>query len=185
MKDIQKEVADWATYNFGANPIYQPTLGLTEECAEFYAARNHYTTHMGYDRTAAEEGRAKMADSLGDGAIYALNVCDKANLRFVDLYNQLVESEGADRTVSTEELLGGLGLLSQAVLKHSQGIRKVDFPKLRERVSMGVRLWIRWARFQAQLWGFDLEKVVEETWAEVSKRDWVKNPGGPAPEEQG
>lgn len=68
-----------------------------------------------------------------------------------------------------------LGELAHAHLKQQQGIRGED--KLHEHNAQdAIGDLIIFLTGYCSARGWDLQKIVQETWDEVNKRDWIKNP---------
>lgn len=68
-----------------------------------------------------------------------------------------------------------LGELSHAHLKTIDGIRgTAESHSLKERDALGDLLLFACAFASAQ--GYDLETILNETWEQVSQRDWIKYP---------
>ena len=88
LKNIQKEIGEWADKNFGDElsgnpnkwrPAYHPLLGIQEEVGELSHA--HLKEAQGI-RGTKEEHEAEAKDAIGDIIIYIADYC---HLRKFDL----------------------------------------------------------------------------------------------------
>lgn len=153
---FQQEVAAWARKNFGECLPWQPYAGLQEEVAEFLDPGN---------------GPEEWADAIGDQCIYAANLCQMLGIDFDELVFEPAQS------LTHRELMGALGLGWRAILKHSQGIRGYNDDKRKDEVLIALIAWMRWAKWECHALGIkppDFHAM--QTWAKVSKRDWVAHP---------
>lgn len=164
--DLQRDISSWATRNFGDNPAWQPQLGLIEEVGEFFAAITDTQTPI----------IPAITDALGDQAIYALNLCEKVGIHFAaDIAND--DLGNGPQHLLDRELIGALALGCRAILKNAQGIRGMTWLERRNQLVISISMWYRWAQYQVEVLSLeDLEDIVTSTWAQVSKRDWLKNP---------
>lgn len=172
-EELQHDVASWAVKNFGQVQAWAPMLGLVEEVGEYFAARNSLGDYSHRD---------EMRDALGDQAIYVLNLCEVSGLQF-----HLDVARGPDltRKAAAEELFGMVGFGCRAILKNSQGIRGFSWEKRRDQLRLSLRGWYLWASWEAvsnALVTYDTDEgsvllpIVQQTWAQVRRRDWVKHP---------
>lgn len=160
--ELQSDVVAWATKNFGDNPIWQPMLGLVEEVGEYFVAINNGGS------------RSEMEDALGDQCVYALNLCEKAGISF----SEDIATKEDRKYIKPDELLVALALSSRAILKNAQGIRNFTWETRRDYLRLHLGFWYQWACWEAISHSMpSLLTITRQVWAEVRKRDWVKNPG--------
>lgn len=158
--ELQSDVTLWATKNFGDGPAWQPMLGLIEEVGEYYAAENSLWA------------KDEMVDALGDQCIYVLNLCEKVGVNFG---RDIATQEPCKLTA--KELMGCLALSSRAILKHSQAIRNFTWEVRRDHLLTSLGMWYRWASYEAAArTTTPLLEITQQIWANVRKRDWVKDP---------
>lgn len=69
-----------------------------------------------------------------------------------------------------------LGELSFAVLKNKQGIRGVGEEEIIELVKDAHADLIIFSLGLAELYGYSLEEVLQQTWDGVKQRNWVEDP---------
>ena len=160
MKDwheLAREINEWALRNYGAkSEPWQLLLGMVEEIGEFVDSRE-------------KNSREGMADSLGDQAIYALNLAFTMGVEF--------PAFDEPKLIMYDTLMKGIGTASRGILKKSQGIRGYDEAKTRGVVSQGLDCWRRWANQQVRMYALQpLRLITCDVWAQVSQRDWKKNP---------
>ena len=75
-------------------------------------------------------------------------------------------------TTATEQYMGmveELGELSHELLKDKQGIRSASEAKAKDAVGDLMIFTLNFCSMQ----GWDLEEIMDETWAEVSQRNWI------------
>lgn len=97
----------------------------------------------------------------------------RALLGVIEELGELVEADPSS-TDHIIELIRALGRLSHSQLKSEQGIRvNKDHEALaKDAVADMIIFLISYCNDK----GFDLEDTVRETWNEVKKRDWKRNP---------
>lgn len=74
-----------------------------------------------------------------------------------------------------------VGELAHSHLKQKQGIRSNEDHEAKSKDAIGD-MCIFLANY-CNLRGYDLHEIIETTWSEVSKRDWIKYPNTGRPEE--
>ncbi len=165
--NLQSETAAWASKNFGANPPWQPMMGLVEEVGEFMSVDERPTLISN-----ASYLRAERIDALGDQAIYVLNLCEKVGMNFSGTISGDPPADLTDR-----ELVGALALGCHAVLKNSQGIRGMTVERMRDQLRIALGLWFGWAQEQTRDYGLpDMLTITKGVWEQVRKRNWVQDP---------
>lgn len=165
--DLQIDVAQWSTTNFGFQQSKQdpdmfldslaPLMGMAEEIGEWMEA----------------ETKPDQRDALGDLLVYLLDYTSREGLLLQRVPERILE---ADPMV---EILGSLGKLFHATLKRHQGIRGMD--------DRGRYCLVRDTAILKIINAVDalcLEEfkepaysVAKDTWDKVvAKRDWKRNP---------
>jgi len=161
---IQREVGQWSFTNFGLQKsvvvrdmnlrAIAPLLGITEEIGEL-----------------CESGDIdSFNDAVADATIYLCDFTHRMDIILSDEY--LVPSIFIEKifTVKLLYLFSTVGRLNHLVLKHHQGIRKVDDVKLKLLVSSIDLL----QHLQIMSQG-DFLTILQETWDNVKKRNWKSN----------
>jgi NTP pyrophosphatase (non-canonical NTP hydrolase) len=101
-----------------------------------------------------------------------------ANKNFGDRLRKMGELGEDEPRPAWHPLLGlgeELGELDHAYLKMQQKIRGSSKKHIDEAKDAVGDILIYLADFCA-LMGFDMQEIIEETWNQVQKRDWEKNP---------
>lgn len=154
---------EWVAHNFPDNKLPRPqetTLGLIEEIGEL--AHSHLKELQNI-RGTAEEHQANAKDAVGDATVYLLGVLS---------FHGVVPDESRLPTFFIAKLDSPQGCIFQASKWAGQvGELTNEFSAERKTGRIAVAL-----RSYCQLRGWDYEQIVTETWAKVSKRDWIENP---------
>jgi len=173
---LQDEVSLWSRHNFGDQPTVNPLLGAVEELGEL---DEHYTRWKNARDTGDLLGdkdthHANTEDAVGDMMIYLADYCGRAGLNMAQC-----EIIGARSHVTADPVINSaieVGKLAHAHLKCAQGIRTTEDHEMARRTQVG-RL-IVWLRLFGRNSDMDFDGVVINTWEEVRKRDWKKDPAG-------
>lgn len=88
LRDAQRRHRQWAIYNFGEHPAWQPLLGVVEELGEL--AHAHLKAEQGI-RTTEDHSAAKR-DAVADIVIYLMDYC---SCEGIDLESTLEEVHAA------------------------------------------------------------------------------------------
>lgn len=86
LRKIQREQNSWSKKNFGNSPPYRPVLGVCEEAGEL--AHHQLKMEQGIRGSRAEH-LSGMYDSIGDIAVYLLQVCNNHGWDFSDLVSEV------------------------------------------------------------------------------------------------
>lgn len=194
---LQEEVGAWAGRNFPGSTDNESFHGVVEEIGELADALiRHQEALDKCDGDAEDEALDALGDAIGDATVF---LADYAGRRGISISSVLAElglpfatlsqfqdevSMGADTLDDPVlRLTAAIGDLAHARLKMRQGIRAATAIQLAaERGAVG-RIAI-WLSVLCSREGLDYGVAVDQTWAEVSKRDWVANPEtGRAPQQ--
>jgi hypothetical protein len=172
-------VGEWAKYNFGYKRA--PHIGVIEEIGEAaHCVLKQIQGIRGFDDMNVF--MEKFGDALADGMIYLADWCSEHNTYF-----QFGRGQGAvpitvdDQNKIITHLLQATAMITlQADREPAERydlkvVQESEFNMAAQRICTGFEMW-------AQVYGLDLRMLVAHTWAKVSQRDWVKNPGGPSAE---
>lgn len=77
LHQIQSEVAEWSTRNFGQQPSVNPLLGVVEEVGELSHA---YLKRQQGIRGTPEEHAAAIRDAVGDIVIFLCDFCAREGI---------------------------------------------------------------------------------------------------------
>jgi NTP pyrophosphatase (non-canonical NTP hydrolase) len=104
LDQIQAEIIEWQTRNFGEGPAVHPLMGMAEETGELAGAlSNESHQALAYFlgqlfhsvlkdeqniRGSHDEHMAKAKDALGDWAVYAMAYCAKRGWKFSDIVEE-------------------------------------------------------------------------------------------------
>jgi NTP pyrophosphatase (non-canonical NTP hydrolase) len=150
--ELSREITAWADHNFD---YHNPAFGVAEEAGELVhcVLKNRQGI-----RGKPEEFKASAADALADATIFALHWIGLSG-------QQLMEEElRNDLNWCEERMLANLFILSGRFIESKLTAQRFIVPIL---CQLGAL---------AQFYGLDLITITNDTWAEVSKRDWRKFP---------
>jgi NTP pyrophosphatase (non-canonical NTP hydrolase) len=177
LANIQSAVSTWSHYNFRDRMPYgkNSALGLVEEVGEL--AHAVLKSRQKIRGTAIEHLHAQR-DAIGDVLIY---LCDTAADVGIDLKDfQTDHRESTDETCLLGMLATSAGNVAWAC--DALGAYPENLPR-----SMTPYLN---SMMQSVVWycnhlGWDYLEILEETWARVKDRDWIKYPDTGRPPEKG
>lgn len=161
--EVKNQVGEWSAANFGDNGMgefkyLRPYMGIFEELEELESAERLLRL---FPQSSKLEIMDEIKDALGDICIYMLDFCYQL---------------GVDVPQYQAEFLQ-VGEIHHVLLKRIQRIRNMEntalfYDKVKQWL-VGLMLFIS---DKAERYGFDLDEILAETWAKVSKRDWRKAP---------
>lgn len=179
-REIADEIFRWASKNF----TYQDSIGegMAEEIGEFchhklkfkQKIRGH--SSLGDDINRKRQLDFDLKDALGDAMVYCLHWCS--------LHDTFISFDTADRfaTVASDltenELIGHIFQILSRIFFVSNS-RHVHEDEYR---GMGQRFLDHIAAL-AKGRGWEYKKILQDTWDEVKKRDWIKYPKTGLPDE--
>lgn len=177
--ELQKEVYEWSSKNFGTGPhrVLQDAMGVVEEVGELFHAMLKMEQGI---RGTKEEHIAKAKDAVGDTVIYLVDLW--ANAGYGDLSEEInhrwAGSKDSDDLVDLQKYLNNkqylknphksLDSLLSATSSLYNSVVENECPRVGD-------VFYFLASF-CNAMGWRLQEIVETTWAEVSKRDWKKDP---------
>lgn len=154
------EISAWSERNF---PIRESRLGIIEEIGEAaHCLLKRKQGIRGFDNE--EYFKEQLADALADTAIYALDYLGQSG-DFIQYDYEDPKAFKPDR--STEEFIAGLSRFGADLIEAADDYEY----RAHDVYNIMVCLYAVGAHN-----GIDFYAKLEETWAKVSKRDWVKNP---------
>lgn len=152
---LSEEVGDWSDENFGEQPADNPLIGAGEEAGELTTcvlkrAQGIADSDKYEDRISDEEEK----DAVADIVIYLADLLAKYD----------TDPEPADDGVRyLVEFFAEFGHLCEDIY-----VRRSE-----DEVTRDVEILIKTLRSFCDSRGYDFEKEVEETWEDVSGRDWT------------
>lgn len=169
LKKIQKEVKEWTDYNFPNQKPYQPLLGMLEELGELSHALLKGEQMI---RGSRAENLEKEKDAIGDFVVFSLNYCNCMEWDATNLSSRYFPRRFEDR--SLHSLIFTLNsYLSTLQAAH----REAETSGLNPRTFASRYLDYMYDCLEEycshRMW--DLQKIVEETWQLVKRRDWRRN----------
>lgn len=180
LKTLQEQHEEWQEKNFGASPSWHALLGIQEEVGELSDAH----LECEYEIPTIEK-----IDAIGDIIIYLTAYCNLEGIDLQQTVDELTKKEQHRAYTSTPSwrfllaIQKGVGKLSHAHLKSAQGIRTNENHQAAKTDAIGNI--IIHLSFYCALEGINLQQAIEQTWAEVSQRNWKANQvNGKLPEAQ-
>lgn len=153
---IQREHTSWTLDNFGAQEAHQPFMGIVEETGELDIAYTH----------------EERVDAIGDCMVYWVGLCTSLGYDAASL----MERVNASDIEPTVTMTRTLGVIAHYILKLQQNIRQDRAPQNREIARSALEDYVRLVEWKAATFAISLEEATEQTWNEVKKRNWKKNP---------
>ena len=162
LREIQVEQHAWSLKNFGPHGPDDPLDGLIEEFGELHHAVLKRRQGI---RGTAEEHDAAERDALGDMAIYALDLLSSVGVK---AHVSPFESELLPVQLR-REMLAEIYDISR-LLEHGD-------PETLAESLYGAASWLfGHMHTYSQARGWSLLEIVNETWGQVSQRDWSAAP---------
>lgn len=145
----------WIAHNFPDTDPAETYVGVVEELGEL--AHAHLKQRQSI-RGSHEEHIANGKDAIGDMIVYLLGCMNEAGMPRVFSAHPFQPQDELDNDFIFRLAIAVGGLVGR---KSVYDIEQV----------------IRYCEEYCHMRGWDYEAIVRETWAEVSKRDWIKFPG--------
>lgn len=158
---IQLERDEWVKYNFPNAVPEQSVLGVIEEVGEL---THHFLKKKQSIRGTDEEHLAGMRDSVGDALVYLLGVCSGGGFSLQEAVDRGKQINCVNETRAIFLTANRVGRMA------TDGWQ---FPHLARR-HVGEVYWAL-ASFCSHM-SWDIQEVLQETWNQVKKRDWISNP---------
>ena len=165
---LQREHKEWTVRNFGdLRSSVQGALGICEESGELVHA-------VGFGNTA------EVRDAIGDIMLFMM---DYATLHSW-LMSDILERFGHDGDLTTLTVPHVVAVrivtvatreVAHAELKMMQGIRGARAVHVENARDACGRI-VGMLDLLSRLYGWELEKIISETWAMVSQRNWKTDP---------
>lgn len=187
---IQKEQREWAERNFGPRNVQDPLMGLIEETGELAHALLKRRQNI---RGEEAEHIAAARDAVGDVTIYLLDYCTARDLAV----GPVVDAAYARNPYRERALRGdgrmtefdalchlsyAIGVEAERSMRHGATLYETDgmgLPGIHtedERRTTDVANIFGGLMDVCCVLGWNFEQVVLETWLEVQKRDWRRDP---------
>ncbi len=175
---LQEEQRPWVRHNFGERPPHGPLLGLVEEVGEL--AHSQLKKEQGI-RGTSEEHDIAMKDAVADITIFFADYCSAVDWDMSDVLH--VESfRGLQHNNSRVTWINEPWRL---VLRMSKFVGKIAAAFDEHDGQAGRHasyLLFGYLASFCHIHGWDMQAIVEETWRNVSKRDFKQYPRTGLPE---
>lgn len=157
---LQNEQKPWVAHNFPRRQVHHPLVGMFEEYGELLIA----------------ETGAEIQDAVADITIFLTDFCtmNDFNLDQILYMNKREDISWMDSGQALNGIAFSISKISHHYLKRDQNIRG-DFKTHTDQIEIRVSQLIGFLRHFSRTCGFDFERAVEDTWRQVSKRDWKKS----------
>ena len=187
MLELQKELFRWQEYNFGEQEDRRMVLGICEESGELCHAHLKLEQEI---RGSKEKLVAKMRDAIGDISIYALNLLSNHKEELPGISARKDVEETSDMARIGDSVLGIF--CSAARVETARKTAETNPPAPHPvaphevpAIARHVQQLFMHLNMLCGLLGWNLEKIIRETWGTVGKRNWKANPqDGGSPEEK-
>ena len=157
----------WVAHNFpdpdGSRTPLDSILGCIEELGEL---THHHLKQVQSIRGTNEEHEIGGKDAVGDLSVYLLGVMSFYDVRPILAPYRLVR----DPDLCLRKLAGAVGTLADGAQFY------------RSHAQYCVNAVVDFLGDYCHARGWDYEQIVQETWDEVKKRDWIRYPHSGLPE---
>ncbi len=188
---MQSEVRVWGQRNFpGADPDPKLHLaGVVEEVGELCHASLKLQRKI---RGTTVELEAKAGDAIGDVMVFLLSYCNMIDVHYDRIHTSLRFRAAGDAFYKdaahseSARLMAITRALGDFAHAHDDFENPNWFDKTvgrvvpswsaKGRLNRAIEEFVRSLMLYCAAKNWSLDKLVEDVWSEVSKRDWVKNP---------
>lgn len=176
---VCEENREWATRNFGSNPVKAGWRDLQEGTVIDFLG-----PLMGIGEENGELGRAilnhdldEVKDSLGDILVFLCNFSNMVGIEIKLPGENPLHGRWTTSLAYHCVLTGEIGYLFQACLKRCQGIRGYEESSkfTKEVESSLTKIWQAVDVLCIFLTQINAIDILESVWTEVKQRDWIKN----------
>lgn len=162
------EVGIWSRRNFPGKTPLDPAEGIVEEIGELAHAR--LKRRQGIRGTSAEHDAAEQ-DAIADAAVFLCDFASQVGVSQVEIAIEEYRGKPHDVPAFADVVHGGSNLFSV-----------IDEPEVDDWGDRIVELAADLETY-AYARGWDFMEILDRTWNEVSKRDWILYPGSGRPPE--
>lgn len=164
LRQLQKENAEWANANFDTSVLYHPLLGALEEYGELCHAILKKEQGI---RGSGEQHMQDAKDAVGDIVIYLADLCNRLDIEMpVTLFGKNRYSDSLRYLFNVSKELGVICDTFNDSLTHTlQIITSAQIVKILDNLN-----------YFCCCLDWDFMRIVEDTWTEVSGRNWKENP---------
>ena len=169
IRELQIKHSEWASRNFPNAVPEDALIGIIEEVGEL--AHAHLKAKQGI-RGTPEQHRLDKMDAIGDIVMYLLHY---STLEKMDIPKEYIKNRKLEYCSNADDTLLSLsaeiGKLSDYHLegKHEP---EIDNKGFRRYTIINI---MRHIDAYCKLENFDRDQILQETWTEISQRDWLKN----------
>ena len=169
LREIQTEQHDWSLRNFGPHGPDDPLDGLIEEFGELHHAVLKRRQGI---RGTAEEHDAAERDALGDMCIYLLDLLSTMSA-IPPEFVEMISLPGSTPERMRRDMLLQIADVATVVPLHGTCDLVGDRYAIEDTADELLAIMATYAEAR----GWSLLQIVNETWEQVSKRDWTKERG--------
>jgi len=167
---LQYETKQWRDVNFpGVLPVDQ-LIGVCEEVGELGHAHLKQKQNI---RGTAEEHEATAKDAVGDTMIYLMGYTTALGYEMSSVIRPRLEREEGRITDPDKAYLHVFNRIGRLCRWEADSQKADQFVEVKIRVVGEI---IQALRSYCLLRGWNIIHCIEVAWAEVQKRDWIKNP---------
>lgn len=176
--ELQKELFQWQTYNFGEQKDRRMVLGICEEAGELCHA--HLKLEQGI-RGDRESLLAEAKDAVGDICIYAINLLSNRQgviptIRPIDEMTKADDLERIGDAVLSIYCCAARIETARKTVKVSPVRPHPTAPKVTAPIVQHTNELFMMVNSFCALMGWDLERIIRDTWRHVGERDWKRFP---------
>jgi NTP pyrophosphatase (non-canonical NTP hydrolase) len=165
-----REVGEWSCRNFPGKTAFQPAMGFVEEVGELFHA---FLKRQQGIRGTKEEHDAAERDAIADSAIYLCDLASMLKIEELACYYRMPDST----TWTIEKQMAVLVTDASNIFSAVADLPGYRSNHIQEYIECAVATLGRYSEMR----GWDFMDMLDSTWSEVSKRDWIKYPGSGLP----
>jgi len=167
---LQYETKQWRDVNFPGALAIDQLIGVCEEVGEL--GHSHLKQKQNI-RATAEEHEAAGMDSVGDTMIYLMGYTTALGYEMSQVIHAHFDREEGRVTDSDKAFLHVFNRTGRLCRWEADSRATMEYGQVKVRVINEI---VHSLRAYCLLRGWDIIHCIEIAWAEVQKRDWIKNP---------
>ena len=173
---LQAEHKEWQERNFPDQKDHQPLLGILEELGEICHA--HLKAEQGIRGSESLHFEEKK-DAIGDVMIYLANYCNRFGINLQTTVGLSLDAINWHRTEAYGDLLLAFkhaGVMADMHYTMELAATPSMHHYFREKLLDSIRNMVFYLAKYSKANGISIKQAIFDTWEEVKKRDWRKNP---------
>ena len=167
---FQHDLEEWLNHNFPNTTSDQQLKGVMEEVKELLEAEQVFLNNP-----PSKENKQRVDDAVGDIIVYLCNYCNMKRIDFAKCVGSSVR-EQAFCSGDVRQLMIYIGRICHADLKWEQGIRGYDREKAMSEIEPAITGIYDTLECYCAAFSTDVTDCAKVAYAEIMKRDWIKNP---------